>query len=157
MTDRVDILLYVALSEEAESVLEVLGDQFQPRELKDANLTAFLGIIRGPTPGRDFNVAMVAAGKMGNTRSAAVVSLLIEKFKPANVVVIGIAGSLTNDMEPGDVFIPDSVNEYLANSAAHGENIDWKFQTSTNQFQTSPRLLNRFQNFIFAHKSQYRA
>lgn len=157
MTDRVDILLYVALSEEAESVLEVLGDQFRPRELKDANLTAFFGTVRGPIPGRDFNVAMVAAGKMGNTHSATVVSLLIEKFKPADVVVVGIAGSLANDMEPGDVFIPDGINEYLANSAAYGEDGDWTFRLSGNHFLTSRRLLNRFQNFVHTNRSQYQA
>jgi nucleoside phosphorylase len=157
MTNRVDILLYVALSEEAESVLEVLGDRFLPRELKDANLTAFFGTLPGPTPGRNFNVAMVPAGKMGNTHSATVVSLLIEKFKPADVVVVGIAGSLSNDMEPGDVFIPDNINEYLANSATHGEDGDWTFRISGNHFLTSRRLLNRFQFFAHTSKSQYQA
>lgn len=157
MTNRIDILLYVALSEEADSVLEVLGDQFLPKELNDANLTAFFGTLPGPTPGRDFNVAMVPAGKMGNTHSATVVSLLIEKFKPEDVVVVGIAGSLANDMEPGDVFIPDSINEYLANSAAHGEDGDWTFRISGNHFLTSRRLLNRFQNFARTSRSQYQA
>ncbi|MEA5672241.1 TIR domain-containing protein [Pseudomonas sp. MH2] len=156
MTDRVDILLYVALSEEAESVLEVLGDQFQARELKNANLTAFIGTIPGPTPGRDFNVAMVPAGKMGNTRSASTVSLLIKEFEPADVVVVGIAGSLTNEIEPGDVFIPDSVNEYLANSATSGEEGSWTFLISGSRLLTSRRLLNRFQCFARAHKSEYR-
>ncbi|CAM4102574.1 TIR domain-containing protein [Pseudomonas wadenswilerensis] len=156
MTDRVDILLYVALSEEAESVLEVLGDQFQARELKNANLTAFIGTIPGPTPGRDFNVAMVPAGKMGNTRSASTVSLLIKEFEPADVVVVGIAGSLTNEIEPGDVFIPDSVNEYLANSATSGEEGDWTFLVSGDRFLTSRRLLNRFQYFAHTRKSEYR-
>ncbi|HEI9931157.1 phosphorylase family protein [Citrobacter freundii] len=157
MTNCVDILLYVALSEEADSVLEVLGSQFQPKELEDANLTSFFGTLPGPSPDRDFKVAMVPAGKMGNTHSASVVSLLIEKFKPVDVVVIGIAGSLSNDMEPGDVFIPDSINEYLANSAAYGEEDDWKFQISTNRFQTSRRLLNRFQFFALTKKNQYQS
>jgi len=156
MTDSVDILLYVALSEEADSVLEMLGDHFQPKELNDVALTSFLGTLPGPTPDRDFKVAVVPAGKMGNTRSATVVSLLIEKLRPADVVVIGIAGSLANDMEPGDVFIPDSVNEYLANSATQGEEDHWIFSTSGNHFQTSGRLLNRFQLFAHTHKAQYR-
>lgn len=157
MTNRIDILLYVALSEEADSVLEVLGDKFRPKELNDANLIAFFGTLPGPISGRDFNVAMVPAGKMGNTHSATVVSLLIEKFKPEDVVVVGIAGSLANDMEPGDVFIPDSINEYLANSAAHGEDSDWTFQISGNRFLTSRRLLNRFQNFARTSRAQHQA
>lgn len=157
MTNSVDILLYVALSEETDSVLEMLGSSFLPRELKDVALTGFFGSLPGPTSDRDFSVALVPAGKMGNTHSATVVSLLIEKLKPADVVVIGIAGSLSNDMEPGDVFIPDSINEYLANSATHGEEGAWSFRTSTNSFQTSARLLNRFQFFAHTQKSKYQA
>ncbi|WP_218563521.1 TIR domain-containing protein [Pseudomonas sp. RW405] len=155
MTDRVDILLYVALREEAISVLEVLGDQFEAKELKDANLTAFFGSITAPTLGKDFKVAMVPAGKMGNTHSAGTVSFLIKEFKPSDVVVVGIAGSLTEEMEPGDVFIPDNVNEYLANSATHGEEGEWKFQVSGNHFLTSRRLLNRFQFFFHTSKSEF--
>jgi nucleoside phosphorylase len=157
MTNRIDILLYVALSEEADSVLEVLGDGFLPKELDDANLTVFFGSLSGPTPGRAFNVAMVPAGKMGNTHSASVVSLLLEKFKPRDIVVIGIAGSLANDMEPGDVFIPDSINEYLANSAAYGQEGNWTFAISGNHFLSSRRLLNRFQNFSRGRNPRYEA
>ena len=64
---------------------------------------------------------------MGITRAANVVSVLIEKLKPTDVVVLGIAGSLSNDMEPGDVFIPDSINEDSANSATRGEGENWTF------------------------------
>lgn len=152
MNDSLDILLYVALSEEFDSVLEMLGDSFKAQEFSDVALTGFFGTLPAPSLSREFRIAVVPAGKMGNTHSATVASLLIEKLKPADVVVIGIAGSLVNDMEPGDVFIPDSINEYLANSATHGEGDHWTFATSGNNFQTSSRLLNRFQ--LFAHTCQ---
>ncbi len=157
MSDHADILLYVALGEEVDSVLHMLGGSFQPKEFGDVALTGFFGSLTGPTLGRDFSIAVVPAGKMGNTRSANVVSLLIEKLKPSDVVVLGIAGSLSNDMEPGDVFIPDSINEYLANSATHGEEGHWTFTTSGSHFQTSVRLLNRLQFFARTHKIQYQA
>jgi nucleoside phosphorylase len=151
MSDSVDILLYVALSEEVDSVLAVLGSGFRPEEFTDVALTGFFGTLASPAAGRDFAVAVVPAGKMGNTHSASVMSLLIEKLTPSDVVVLGIAGSLSNDMEPGDVFVPDSVNEYLANSASHGESGAWTFTTSGNHFQTSVRLLNRLQVFAHTH------
>ena len=156
MGDEVDILLYVALREEFEAVMKMLGDGFQPQELRDVALTGFFGTIASPVLGKDFRVAAFLAGKMGNTRSANVTSALIEKLKPTDVVVLGIAGSLANDMEPGDVFIPDSVNEYLANSATRGERKTWTFNTSGNQFQTSARLLNRFQLFAHTHPENHR-
>lgn len=155
MSEGVDILLYVALSEEFDSVMAVLGDVLQPQELSDVALTGFFGHLASPILGKDFHIAVFPAGKMGNTRSANVVSLLIEKLKPADIVVIGIAGSLANDMEPGDVFIPDVVNEYLASSATYGVGEHWSFSTSGNHFQTSVRLLNRFQLFAHTYKQHY--
>jgi nucleoside phosphorylase len=93
---------------------------------------------------------------MGNTRSANVASALIGKLNPTDVVVLGIAGSLANDMEPGDVFIPDCVNEYLANSASRGERKSWTFDVSGNHLQTSARLLNRFQLLSHTQTEQYK-
>lgn len=151
MDKATDILLYVALSEEFNVVIEMLGPGFKAQELVGLALTGFFGKIESPALNKSFEVAVFAAGKMGNTRSATLTSALIEKLNPSNIVVLGIAGSLDNDMEPGDVFIPDSVNEYMANSATHGEGQTWSFTTSGNQFQSSLRLLNRFQ--LFAHTS----
>lgn len=155
MSDAVDILLYVALVEEFDVLKTKLGGGFAPREFSDISLTAFFGKIASPVLGRDFKIAVVPAGKMGNTRSATVTSSLLEKLKPADVVVLGIAGSLSNDMEPGDVFIPDSVNEYLANSASSGNAQSWTFITSGNDFRTSQRLLNRFQFFQHTQEPYY--
>ena len=149
MDNSIDILLYVALSEELNVIIETLGPEFKSRELESIALTGFFGNIYSTALNRSFEVAVFTAGKMGNTRSASITSALIEKLNPANIVVLGIAGSLANDMEPGDVFIPDTVNEYMANSATHGEGNNWCFTTSGNQFQSSLRLLNRFQ--LFAH------
>ncbi|ELW7389311.1 TIR domain-containing protein [Yersinia enterocolitica] len=156
MDKGIDILLYVALSEEFDVVIEMLGPDFKSQEQIDVALTGFFGKIASPTLNRNFEVAVFAAGKMGNTRSASLTSALIEKLNPANIVVLGIAGSLVNDMEPGDVFIPDTVNEYMANSATLGEGKNWSFTTSGNQFQSSLRLLNRFQFFAHTNRDYYK-
>lgn len=155
----VDILLCIALKEEFDAAIEMLGKNFTARELPDVALTGFFGSISSSVLGKDFQVAVFPSGKMGNTRSANVTSALIEKLRPIDVVVMGIAGSLTNDLEPGDVFIPDSVNEYLANASTKGDGDVWTFETSGNHFQTSVRLLNRFQMFAHTQKeihSQWR-
>ncbi len=125
MGKAIDILLYVALSEEFDVVIDMLGSDFKSQEQVGVALTGFFGNIDSPVLNRSFEVAVFPAGKMGNTRSASLTSALIEKLNPANIVVLGIAGSLVNDMEPGDVFIPDTVNEYMANSATHGEGKNW--------------------------------
>jgi nucleoside phosphorylase len=150
----VDILLYIALKEEFDVVQQVLGD-LEVRKLKDEAVTLFAGSIRSQTLGRDFKVGVVPAGKMGNVRAANITSLVLREWKPNDVVVIGIAGSVSNDLEPGDVFIPDSVVDYLANSASQGEKELWTFVTSGNAFQTSPRLLNSFEFFAHSHPREY--
>lgn len=86
---------------------------------------------------------------MGATHASSVVSAVLERSNCNDVVVLGIAGSLSDDLQPGDVFIPSSVSEYLANSAAvsHEESGQWTLQTSGNLHLTNPHLLNRFQFF----------
>jgi nucleoside phosphorylase len=143
----IDILTYVALSEEFNAMIQDLGEHFEPEEIKDIAITAFIGEVASPALNRSFHLAVVPAGKMGNTRASAVTSAILHELKPRDVVVIGIAGSLTNDLQPGDVLIPDSVNEYLANAATTGSGETWSFRTSGDNFPTSPRLLNRFQFF----------
>jgi nucleoside phosphorylase len=118
----------------------LLGTGFEQRELPNIVITCYFGKV--PAPSRAFRLMIIPAGKMGNTRSADVVSAILTEFSPKNVAVIGIAGSLASDLQPGDVLIPEPVNEYLANSAGTGVK-SWTFQTSGNHFSTNPRLLNR--------------
>jgi nucleoside phosphorylase len=151
---QIDIAIYVALNEEFVYVKEELGVAFRPVEIADVAITCFFGQIRSDTLNYSFNVIVVPAGKMGNTRSGNIMSMIVDRYKPSDVVVIGIAGSLNNDLQPGDVFIPDRVNEYLANSATSGER-EWTFQTSGNHFITAPRLINRFQMIESTQKKSY--
>jgi nucleoside phosphorylase len=151
----VDVLLYVALSEEFNYVLQALGVPFEHEEATNTALTYFRAEIHSPELGRDVLIVVVPAGKMGNTRAAAITSDAIGRYNPRNVVVLGIAGSLTDDLNPGDVFIPDSVNEYLANAASRSEGERWTFVTSGNRFETSRRLLNRFANFRNTQKEYH--
>ena len=113
-------------------------------EEHDIALTCFRGSIRSASLDRAFEILVVPAGMMGITRAATVMSAVLSKFDPRSVVVLGIAGSIVDELQPGDVFIPDRVNEYLANAAAVGKET-WSFETSGKQFVTDPRLLNRSQ------------
>ncbi len=92
MGKAIDILLYVALSEEFDVVIDMLGSDFKSQEQVGVALTGFFGNIDSPVLNRSFEVAVFPAGKMGNTRSASLTSALIEKLNPANIVVLGIAG-----------------------------------------------------------------
>src|SRR5450755_1576205 len=94
-SNDIDIALYVALGEEFSAVLKYLGRGFERRELPDIAITCYFGEIHAP--GRPLRLMVVPAGKMGNTRSANVVSAVLTAFSPKNLAVIGIAGSLESD------------------------------------------------------------
>ena len=146
---KTDILLYIALSEEfhdlADELVDNIGFELTPRKLETVAITTFQGKIFSHVLNRNFHLTVVPAGKMGCTRAASVISTTISETKPSNVVVLGIAGSVSDDTQPGDVFIPDTVWEYLANSATKGESDGWEFVLSGNSLPTEPRLLNNFQ------------
>ena len=158
-TLQIDILLYIALSEEFDALSDELinefGKDFTPHELCDLAITIFLGNVTSPFLTQVCRLGTVPAGKMGISRTASLTSALLSTTNAHDVVVLGIAGSLSDEIQPGDVFIPDSVNEYLANAATKGEGATWTFHTSGNHWPTSPRLLNRFQNFRQTQRESY--
>jgi len=150
----IDIVLYIALSEEFNTALEELGDRFDHFELDNVALTCFRGLIRSEISSKAFRVLVVPAGKMGTNRASSVTTVILDKYHPKNIVVLGIAGSLVDELQPGDVFIPDRIIEYLANTAAVGVD-NWKLQTSGNHFAMDPRLVNRFQLFSVTQKNLF--
>jgi len=165
---KVDIALYVALTEEFQAILKELGNSFKPVELKNVALTCFLGSLASDHSSRAYTVLVVPAGKMGIARAANVTSAMIDRFTPSDVVVMGIAGSLASELQPGDVFVPDRVVEYLANAATVGKGKPaagkkeatvakerWAFETSGNHFNTDPRLLNRWENLSTTHQEVF--
>ena len=157
----IDVLLYVALSEEFDALWSALAEdphaELEVSQLSDLALQVFSVRVPSPVLKKDIRLAIVPAGKMGATRAASVVSGILGRSRCKNVVVLGIAGSLSDDLQPGDVLIPDSVTEYLANSAAKnvGDKEEWRLETSGNNYATNPRLLNLFQYLKATHKEQF--
>ncbi len=140
-----DIAIYVALNEEFQYVVEAMNCKLESHELIDIAITYYTGEIYAKNLNKDISIALVPAGKMGNTRSSNIMSSILDLLRPKNVVVLGIAGSIDNDLYPGNVLIPESVNEYLANAAGVGKK-KWGFVLSGNSYTSSPRLINRLQN-----------
>ena len=142
----VDVIVYVALGEEFSVALKHFGKGFVPEEMDDIAVTVYQGTVRSGDPESNCKVLIVPAGTMGNTRSSSLVSAFLAKSEARNVVALGIAGSIGDDLQPGDVFIPQSVNEYMANAAATGSET-LSFIPSGNRLPIDPRLLNRAQFF----------
>lgn len=155
---RMDVLLYVALSEEfaylSDQLVKSLGGELTFEEDRELALTYYFTSVRSSVLGRRVEVVLIPAGKMGNTRAGVVVSAALSRFKPRDLVVLGLAGSLSGDLQPGSVFVPDVINEYLANSAGVGRE-QWEFMISGNRYRTNPRLLNRIQQFPSTARQEF--
>jgi nucleoside phosphorylase len=157
----IDVLLYVALSEEFDALSSALAEdlhaELEVTELPDLALQVFSINVPSPVLKKEIRLAIVPAGKMGAMRAATLVSGILDRSHCTNVVVLGIAGSLSDDLQPGDVLIPDSVTDYLANSAAKNveDKEEWRLETSGNSYATNPRLLNRFQYLKNTHREQF--
>ena len=84
-TPQIDILLYIALSEEFDALSDELigemGKGFTPHELDDLAITIFLGKVTSPVLNQDFRLAIVPAGKMGISRAAAVTSAILSRSR----------------------------------------------------------------------------
>lgn len=93
----------------AEPITVVLGAQTREvaalrEELRDRQDHKILGLPfwEGRLAGRRVVVAKMSAGKVN---AAMIATLAIEHFRPAEVLVTGIAGGLHPDLAPGDLVI----------------------------------------------------
>jgi adenosylhomocysteine nucleosidase len=77
-------------------------------ELDHAHTHTIQGIAfhSGEVQGRSVVIAVSGIGKVN---AAVAVSLLIEHYEPSEVLVVGIAGALNPELEPGDVVIAKRV------------------------------------------------
>jgi adenosylhomocysteine nucleosidase len=93
----------------SEPVTAILGAQTREiaalrGELSDQKERKIMGIPfwEGRLAGRRAVVARMASGKVN---AAMVATLIIEHFRPSEVIVTGIAGGLNPDLSPGDLVI----------------------------------------------------
>lgn len=151
----VEIAVYVALGEEFgylfADLIAQLRDEFGSEPTWDepksvATSWCWTTIDAPGSNPSSFKVTFILAGAMGNTRAANLTSAAAVILNPRHLVALGIAGSLTGELQPGDVLVPNRVDEYMANSAATGRK-QTTFVISGSSLPTDPRLLNRFQNF----------
>jgi nucleoside phosphorylase len=154
-TTALDLLIYVALGEEFLLALDQIGKGLISEDVPELAVKAYRGTLLTGRQRTACKVAVIPAGAMGNTRSSGVVSGVLAYYKARNIVALGIAGSIGDDLEPGDVFIPQSVSEYMANAAATGVHQP-TFEPSPNRMAIDPQLLGRVQTFKADHRQSAR-
>lgn len=155
--DRYDIFIYVALKEEFDLVYEILSESSENIghfEIPNMAVTLYSKQLYSDALGRKVRVLLTCADKMGNTNAASVVSGVLGRYVCDQVIVLGIAGTINEDLKLGDIFVPSTVNEYLDNAASTNDPAK-VFLTSGNETSTNNAVLNRIQNFSRTRRDDY--
>ncbi len=149
MTNRtVDIAIYIALGEEFSYFSDVWPRPSKTEEDAEFSITYHYYRISDHSGEKDWTVVTVSGGAMGQERSAAIATRIITKFSPKIFCILGISGSLDPDFLLGDVIVPTTVQNYLADSAAvpSDDPDGWSFDLSGENYRSDSRLLNRLQS-----------
>lgn len=116
---RVDIAIVTVIREEYEAVDNLLAREGQTThwqsEHGEVNLYAWrLGVVhRAHRNDRPYRVVLAMIGQAGNLNCKDAVRETVEKFKPAFVLLVGIAGGLDRDgVCKGSLAISDLINGY---------------------------------------------
>ncbi|WRZ92640.1 5'-methylthioadenosine/S-adenosylhomocysteine nucleosidase [Streptomyces sp. NBC_01007] len=104
--ESVDVVILTALHEEHAAVVQALGDCSEHRWRGHVLRVGSVGNLR---------VLAFSMGSMGNVGSAQSAALVISAWNPAYILLVGIAGGAaqdSDDLQLGDVLVPDQVIGY---------------------------------------------
>ena len=140
--DQCDIAIIIPLREEFEVFKSFVS--IKNAHEYDAEYYYELNLPELP-----FKIVLVLLSRMGVTFSTHITEKLIQHLNPKLIILIGIAGSLDDDLFLGDVVIANEVHEYLANSKAVRKGQSFTFELSGKQWNSNYELIRFIENFEF--------
>ncbi len=137
----IDFALITALPLEREALLRHL-DGFVPLQEGADPFTYYRGQITFASKPGSYEVVVIALLGMGDNEAAVGTMQALHRWKPANVLMLGIGGGIPGKVVLGDVVIADSVFYYeLAKLTPEGEEL------RPQQFITDRLLFSRARDF----------
>lgn len=158
---KADIAVFIALKEEFDLFHRIITEKantvWSHWDDPKQSFTYYAYKIQ-PTSTKSAFISVVAvcAFEMGPQRAINISASLMERFDPENLVVIGIAGSLDNDLRLGDILVPNEVYSYLENSAVADVSDSWEFMVSGKHFACDSHLLNQVRQFARKYPHYFR-
>lgn len=89
-------------------------------------------------------------GDMGPNPATAVAAALLRQYRPRLLVVLGIAGTLKDDIDLGDVVVATEVDAYFDAGKASGDD-QYELRPGGTSFRAEARLVNLVRNLEFQH------
>ena len=151
MPIKADIAVFIALQEEFDTFRALIGRRggatWVHKDDEQKAVTFYGTKIELPGNAGSTSIVAMCPEEMGPGRAAGTGSILVDRFTPAILAVIGIAGSLTDDLLLGDVLVPNEVYAIFENSAATDLGQKWELKLSGKHYQSDAHLLNQVRQF----------
>lgn len=105
-TGSVDFVIVTALKIERDAILKRL-DSYKPIQDDFEPITYYYGSLSIPSSGENYTVVVIMLLDMGNDEAAVGTTRAIQRWQPANVLMVGIAGGVPKKVALGDVVVAD--------------------------------------------------
>lgn len=151
-----DVGIIIALKEEFRELFNEFAERHV--SVQDAeNNYYYLFERAGADPNRPYQCVATFVGGMGPLKAGLTAQTLINKWDPHVLVMLGIAGALSDDVKIGDVVVASQVDAYMENSkAVEALNPDgYTFVLSGEVYPCSVDLLRSVRNFEFVHRKSF--
>ncbi len=99
-----DFAIITALAVEREAIIRRL-DEVEKVQLDDEPLTFYKGTVQIPGEARPFTVVVTQLIEMGVGDAAIATTKVIDRWRPRNVLMVGIAGGVKEKASLGDVLV----------------------------------------------------
>lgn len=147
MSSPVDFLLVTPLDEERDSLLDFLpGYQREDPTEEDIRVyyTAQVPYTYPSGTGGHYSVVVMPLARMGHNEAGTATSDAVRKWKPRNVILVGIAGGVeTGGARLGDILIADQVASYEHAKVREGKShVRWRVD------RVDDRLFGHAKNFL---------
>lgn len=154
------IAIIVPLKEEFRELFQKVRDKVNISQDPEYghSLYDFVYSVSGPKK-IDYQCRAILIGEMGNVDAAIATERLVNGWKPSLTSLVGIAGSMDNDVFLGDVVFPTIVDEYM-NSAKASPSADgsgFELRLSGKPYNASHEFNMKMKHFEFDHESIYSA
>jgi nucleoside phosphorylase len=117
----VDFLIITALEEERAAVLAKLPDHRKlDRDPLGAHTYYEATVGTRRRDGATYRVLVTSLSGMGPIKGAIKASAVIHRWRPAHVLLVGIAGGVAGEVAPGDVMVANQVVDYTVGKVRDG-------------------------------------
>jgi nucleoside phosphorylase len=157
LREPIDLIILVALEEEFRELARQLG---QPIADRDRHTGLYFYRFKLPvTEAETCECVATLVGQMGAAAAAVVAEICQGKWRAGTIANLGIAASLSTDVQLGDAICVSVADNYLERSKAvdvdGGQ--DFEFELSGEPYRPSKQLVDDCQHLEFAHPELFRS